>query len=112
MPSADPIRVIAQVYALLGRPDQQTLPINDVHGARVDAGMKILKAIASDPQSGHFGSLSTLVTLTNNSFLPAHDGKPGIPQIIPFAGANARAGVPAKPDEIDSFRESPELFTG
>jgi len=112
MAFADLNRVHAAVYALLGRPDRSGLPYNDIYAARVDAGMAILRAIAENPQHGQFGAISTMVAVNHLSFLPAHTGKPGIPQIVPFAGANARAGVPAKPDEIDSYRESPDLYTG
>jgi hypothetical protein len=112
MATADKDRVHAAVYALLGRPDQSVLPYNDVYAARIDAGMMILRAIASNPQHGEFGALATMVGVSHLSFLPSHSGKPGIPQIVPFAGGNARAGTPAKPDEIDSYRESPELYSG
>jgi len=104
MPAADADRVAAAVYAALGRPDQAEVPYNDVYAARVRAGTDILKAIAGSPQNGFHGSLSVLVTVANSAFLPAHDGEPGIPLIVPFSGAPARQGVRATADEISSWR--------
>lgn len=114
MPSADPQRIMAQVYALLGRPSLLKLPLDDVKAARIAAGMEILRAIASNPQNPHHGSLATLVTVAHNAFLPSHDGEPGIPVITPFDGASVIDGVPADPDEIDSYRSDPvsSLYTG
>lgn len=82
--------------------------------ARIDSGMEILRAIASNPANSYFGSLATLVTVTHNSFLPAYDGEPGIPLIVPFSGAQAMEGIPATPDEIDSYRTDPtsSVYTG
>ena len=91
--AADPIRIVAQVYSILGRPSQQKLPINDVHAARVAAGMEILRAIASNPQNGYHGSLCALVTVAHNAFLPAHDGEPGIPVITPFTAGAVMDGL-------------------
>jgi hypothetical protein len=115
MPSASVQRVVAQIYALLGRPGLQKLPPDDVKAARIAAGMEILRAIAGNPLHSDYGSLITLVTVAHNAFLPAHDGEPGIPVIIPFDGADARDGYPADPDQIDSWRadvaDSP-LYSG
>lgn len=83
-----------------------------IAAARIESGMEILRAIAANPQNGYYGSLSALVTLVHNQFLPAHDGEPGIPRIVPFAGADAIEGIPADPDEIDSYRRNPASFTG
>lgn len=112
MPFADPARVNAQVMALIGRPSQQEVPLNDVQAARVDAGMQILRAIAGNNQQSYFSSLTAMVTVTHNSFLPAHDGEPGIPSIIPFNGGTARDGYPRDSDEIDGMRENPSSFSG
>src|SRR5262249_45192632 len=45
-------------------------------------------------------------------FLPQHDGKIGVPKIVPFAGASVRDGEPATPAQIDSFRNNPASYTG
>jgi|SRR5580765_1744855 len=71
--------------------------------ARIEATMEVMRAIASNPQSSYFGSLATMVTVENGDFLPAHEGEPGIPLIIPYPGAEPRSGIPADPDEIDSY---------
>lgn len=110
--SYSPDRVNAAVYALLGRPDQSVLPYQDVVAARILSGMEVLRAITANPQNGYFGSLETLVSVAHNAFLPAHDGEPGIPQIVPFAGADAIAGKPAKPEEIDSWRAYSAVYSG
>lgn len=104
MPFANPTRVAAQIYTLLGRPSQTRLPYRDVHAARIESGMEILRAISKNPQSGYYGSLQTLVDVEHNAFLPAHEGDIGIPLIEAFAGAPLREGYPADPDEIDSYR--------
>jgi hypothetical protein len=80
--------------------------------ARIESGTEILRAIASNPQHGDHGSLAALVTVAHNAFVPAHDGEPGIPIIVPFSGGTAIDGVPATPDEIDSYRLDPATYTG
>ncbi len=112
MPFADPNRVIAKVYATINRPSQEVLPVEDVQAFRVDAGMEILRSISRSPQNGHFGELATLVGVAHNSFLPGHEGELGIPFIVPYAGADAREGIPSSPDEIDAYRLNPSSFTG
>jgi hypothetical protein len=114
MPSASPARIVAQIYALLGRPSFQKLPKSDVNAARIAAGMEVLRAIASNPQHGDFGSLAALVTVAHNAFLPAHDGEIGIPLIVPFSGGTAMEGVLSDPDAIDSYRLDPtgSIYTG
>jgi hypothetical protein len=77
---------------------------NAITQARIESGMEILRAIASNPQHGWFGSLCTLVAVAHDAFIPAHDGEVGIPRIVPYSGATAREGIPADPDEIDSYR--------
>lgn len=104
MAFADPIRVRADIYALLGRPSMQTLPPKDVDAARIASGMEILRAVSRNTGHGFYGAMTTLVTVANNAYLPAHDGEPGIPVIVPFLGAAAREGIPADPDEIDAYR--------
>lgn len=82
-----------------------------VEEARREASAEVLRAVANSGK-GYFGELSGYVAVVHNAFLPGHDGEPGIPQIVPFFGATARAGLPADPDEIDSYRTSPESYTG
>lgn len=112
MAYADPTRVAAMIYQLLDRPGQQALHYNDVHAARIDSGMAIIKAIAENPENGEYGPLATLVTINHNQFIPGHSGKPGLPIIVPFVGASGRDGVWAEPDEIDSYRANPASYTG
>lgn len=109
---ADPQRMNAQIYAVLDRPGFVELPKGDVDAARIDSGMAVLKAIAANPTNGNFGPLATLVSIGHNQFLPSHIGNPGIPLIVPFAGADAREGVLAEPQEIDSYRANPAGYTG
>lgn len=80
--------------------------------ARKESSLEVLEAISKNPQHGYFGELSSLVDVLHNSFLPAHDGEIGIPQIVPFEGATARDAIKADPDEIDSFRNNPASYTG
>lgn len=114
MPSTNPTRVAAYIYAALGRPSQAVLPARDVHAARIEAGMEILRAIAGSPQNSFHGSLASLVTVAHNAFLPAHDGEPGIPVITPFSGGTPVDGTPEKPGRIDSYRADPltSIYTG
>ena len=107
MAAADARRVVAQIYALLGRPSLLKLPKSDVDAARIASGTDVLKAIAANAQNGFHGSLATLVTVAHGAFLPAHDGEPGIPVITLFSGGPAVEGVPATADEIESFRMAP-----
>lgn len=85
---------------------------NAIENARRQAALEVLGAISGNPQHGYYGELSSLVTVAHNSFLPAHDGEIGVPRIVPFAGAAARDGIKADGDEIDSYRLSPESYTG
>ena len=71
--------------------------------ARIEATMEVLRAIASNPDNSYYSSLTKLVDVENGDFLPAHEGEPGIPLIIPYPGAEPRSGIPADPDEIDSY---------
>jgi hypothetical protein len=112
---ADAQRVVRTVYLLLGRSSQQELPAQDVQAARIESGMEVLRAIASNAKGGYFQSLAAPVGVPHDSFLPAHDGEPGIPRIVPFEGADAREGLWADPDDIDSWRnDSPTapIYTG
>jgi hypothetical protein len=83
--------------------------------ARVEAGMEILQSIAANPQNSYYPSLASLTIVTHNSELPAFDGEPGIPLIVTFTGGPEVAGVPADPDEIDSYRAAPaglDVYSG
>lgn len=112
MPFADPTRVANHIKDILnattagwgGAINDARRSDGAISQARIDSGMEILRAIAGNPQHGDFGSIATLIAVNHNQFLPAHDGEPGIPQIVPFAGADPREGIPADPDEIDSYR--------
>jgi hypothetical protein len=86
------------------------LPYKDVEALLGTAALEVIKAVANDPTNSYFGSLTTLVDVTNGSFLPQYEGEPGIPLIVPYPGAEPRSGIPADPDEIDSYRE--DLVTG
>ncbi len=83
-----------------------------IGNARKQAALEVLSAISTNPAHGYYGDLSTLVAVAHNSFVPAHDGEIGTPKIIPFEGASAREGIPADPDEIDSYRNNPAAYTG
>lgn len=83
-----------------------------IANARQQAALEVLGAISENPEHGYYGELSELVSVVHNSFLPAHDGQIGVPKIVPFAGATARDGFPARADQIDSFRDNPAAYTG
>lgn len=122
MPFADPTRTENQIKDILNAAtagygaaiDNLKYTAGAITAARIGSGVEVLRALAANPQNGYHGSLSTPITVTHNQFLPGHDGEPGIPLIVPFAGAAARAGVPAAPDEIDSYRDDATLalYTG
>ena len=109
-PSATALRLLRLVYVVLGRPSQQKLPYKDVLALLGTASVEVLKAVASNPNNSYFSSLTELVDVANGAQLPAYEGEPGIPLIVPFPGAEPRAGIPADPDEIDSYRH--DLVTG
>ncbi|HKS27826.1 MAG TPA: hypothetical protein VJS44_08405 [Pyrinomonadaceae bacterium] len=88
---------------------------NPIRKARIASGFEVLRALAANSRGGLFGEYVELVTVEHNEFLPAHEGEPGIPLIVPFEGASARAGYPADPDKIDSYREESDgvaIYTG
>jgi hypothetical protein len=89
--------------------------IDAIRQARIESGMEILRAISRNPMHGYYGSYTVLITVAHNAFLPDHDGEPGIPIIVPYAGAAAREGRPKSPDKIDSYRNdsaSSPAYTG
>src|ERR1051325_3744931 len=86
--------------------------VDEIANARQQAALEVLGAISTNPQHGYYGDLSTLVDVAHNSFLPKHHGEIGTPKIVPYTNAPAVDGIPADPDEIDSYRNNPELFTG
>jgi len=85
---------------------------SEISEARRAAATEVLRAIASYAAGPFYGEYVTYVPVEHNALLPAHEGDPGIPKIVPFPEADARDGDPAAVDQIDSFRVSPELFTG
>lgn len=85
---------------------------DEIANARQQAALEVLRAISTNSNHGYYGDLSALVTVAHDAFLPAHDGEIGTPRIVPFPGATARDGIPADPDEIDSYRLNPESYTG
>jgi hypothetical protein len=109
-PSATTLRLVRLVYVVLGRPSQQKLPYKDVEALLGTASKEVIKAVASDPNNSYFSSLATLVTVSNGDMLPQYEGQPGVPLIVPYPGAEARSGIPADPDEIDSYRH--DIVTG
>jgi hypothetical protein len=92
------------VYMILGRPSQQRLHYRDVDTLVIQAAKQVLRTIVSNPNHPYLSSLMQLVTIGDGEFLPKHEGEPGIPLIVPFPGAEPRAGIPADPDEIDSYK--------
>lgn len=85
---------------------------DEIANARQQAALEVLSAISTNPTHGYYGDLSSLINVAHNSFLPAHDGEIGTPKIVPFEGAAEREGIPADPDEIDSYRNNPGAYTG
>lgn len=120
MAFADPARVESHIKDILNATDlgwggsvtDARRSSAAVTQARIEAGMEVLRAIASNPQNGFHGSLATLVTVTHNQFLPAHDGEPGVPTITTFPSGTVLDGIPADPDEIDSYRFNPGAYSG
>jgi len=78
-----------------------------ITASRIESGMKVLETIAANPRNGFHGSLCNLIACNNATFLPAHSGEPGIPMIVPFAGATAQAGDWATASQIGSYRDDP-----
>ena len=77
-----------------------------VSKSRILATMEICRAIAKNPQHGLWGVFARPVEIEHNSFLPAHEGAHGVPVIVlANSGGYERTGLPADPDEIDSYRE-------
>jgi len=103
-------RVLRTVYIILGRPSQQKLPYKDVLALQTLASMQILRLIASNPNHPYFSSLMTLVDVNDGDFLPKHEGSPGVPMIVPYPGGEARSGILADPDDIDSYKH--DITTG
>jgi len=75
-----------------------------IENARIQSGMEVLRAISMNPENGHYGALVQDIAVEHNTQIPDHDGETGIPKIVPFDGSAAREGIPADPDEIDSYR--------
>lgn len=85
-----------------------------IAAARVAAGKAVLRAIFSNPQGEYFGGFISLVEFdpADDNFITETSTVVGIPVIQPFPDAPRRQGIPADVDEIDSFINSPELYTG
>lgn len=123
MGNADPTRIANHIQDILnassagwgGTIDSGRRSAEAIEQARIESGMEVLRAIASNPQNPHYAALVNLVDVEHGAQLPDFDGVPGIPVIVPFVGADPREGIPADPDEIDSYRadvtDSP-IYTG
>lgn len=114
MPFADLTRIDNRIKEILnlasewaGAIENSAFSNEGVIAARTEAGLEVLRAIAANPQNGHYAAAATLVSIAHNAFLPAHDGEPGIPIIRAFDGGPLMEGRPATPDEIDSYRMDP-----
>jgi hypothetical protein len=112
--AADPTRIEDRIKSILnackawgGIITVSVYFADEITAVRIEAGWEVLRAIAESPQNGCHGSLCTPIPILNNAFLPAHDGEPGIPMIVPFTGATAQAGDPATASQISSYREDP-----
>lgn len=81
-----------------------------ITAARRGATAEVFRAIALNPQCGHYGAIVELVAVVHGDQLPDHIGEPGIPMIVPFDGATAEEGYPADPDEIDDYRKATADF--
>jgi len=117
MAFADPIKIEAHIADILnaaaswgGAIASARRSSQAITQARIESGMEILRCIAANPKNGYHASLATLTDVTHDQLLPAFDGEPGIPLIIPFASGKEMAGVPADPDEIDSWRNDLSAF--
>lgn len=86
--------------------------ITSIRNARIQSGLEVLRAVASNPKNGHHSGLIELVTVESGSQLPDFEGEAGIPLIVPFEGSTAREGYPADPDEIDSWRSDSAIYSG
>lgn len=72
--------------------------------ARHQTCLEILRAISGNTNHPTWGDLAQYLDVVSGAFLPAHDGEVGIPIIVPYFGATPRKGMPATPDQIDSWR--------
>lgn len=85
--------------------DDKRRSAESVTQSRIGATMELYDAIASNPQHGFWGVLATDVDVDHNDLLPEHLGQVGIPMIYTHEDAEDPVeGVPADPDEIDSWR--------
>ncbi len=115
----DPDRVESRIKEILnaaatwgGAVTKAVYSAEGITAAREESQLEVLRAIAGNPQSGDYGALVTDTAVAHDALLPAFEGDPGIPLIVPFDGAPARAGHPATPDQIDAWRLNPEAYSG
>ena len=87
-----------------GAVDNEARAQEAITRSRIYGTIEILRAISRNPQHGAFGQIAELVACNHDEFLPEHDGAPGIPLIVPFPNGKRATGIPADPDEIDSYR--------
>lgn len=124
---ADPIRMQNRIRDILNASPSWAALVSDpggdkkrsedaIQAARIESGFEVLRAISRNTQGGYYGALVSVEAIdisayddANGVFL-AYDGEPGIPQISPFPGAPFRDGIPANPDEIDSYRNDSTEF--
>lgn len=82
-----------------------------ITNARREAAYEVLQSISRNSKHGYFPALAVYVDVPEAATkiddqqgpLPAHDGEIGVPLIVPFFGAGARTGVPAKAEQIDTW---------
>lgn len=72
--------------------------------ARRKAVFEIVEAIAANPAHGFWQKLAVNVAVNSGDYLPAFLGTPGIPQIVPFDGAESADGIEERPEMIDFYR--------
>lgn len=74
-----------------------------INSARRLAAYRIIEAIASKVNHPYWGLLAAFEEVQHGAVIPPYYGEIGIPEIT-INGVEWRTGIPAKPDEIDSYR--------
>lgn len=72
--------------------------------SRIWATIEVVTAIAENRSHGYWGALAEMWEVDHNELLPPHLGEHGIPQISVSGYDEEIAGIPADPDDIDSWR--------
>lgn len=72
--------------------------------SRIWATIEVVTAIAENRSHGFWGALAEMYEVDHNELLPPHRGEHGIPQITVSGYDEEIAGIPADPDDIDSWR--------